>query len=967
MAVGRDDQALMLCEQAANRPNSPDNVWLMLAQLHLRAQLKLPPEQRSWQRLESVLGQAARAMPDSWEIPLLRANAVLMQNGRDGAGQVMQILASEEASHPDTIPFWTNVVFLYERLGMPADADRAMQHLHTLTTGSAQGPGWHAALLAARKDFQQAQQMLEQARAQSLADPQWLDRAELFLAYQRGDLAEIRRVLLRLLATRPQGTELLVQLADLALTEGNWVESDRWIAQLREAEGSDGVWWRFFQARRLLASDPQAENVSTRVVALYDDIRRLRPWWPGAALLRGMVAQRQGRAEEAVDSYLTAVRGGMQQPYVYQQLIRMLYQQGRFREAEQWLVQLQQQMPLDAKVLDLAWSAAVQHDQSDLAIRLARENLRQHPDEPAAYIWLAQMLWIQGVRTEATELIEQARLLEPRDVASWSSLLAFYLRSGQSTAVEQCLNVLRDHPDFSEPQFASLEAQIYHQLGKRDAAELAYQEALRHAPDDPTLQVQYATFLRPVEPQRAEKLLRDTLQTSPQHDGARRTLAAWLHGSDNHESQQEANELLQSASVTWQQQSLDRRLEAMLLLQRGAPEDLRAAQILLEQLIDDPRAVAPDDRLLLARLYENAGNLPLAEKQLVALLADEPPPARYLATYVDYLLRHDRPDDARKQLERLERQAPMSLSAVSLRSRLLMTTGQPEQIDTYLNAFAQQQLGQLKDDQQRQQFMMQIAELFASVKRTESAEQWYKRLAQEYPDAREPLLQFWARQDQMPKALDYAWQQVQREATPTTAAMYARMLVQRTGEVTIDPQAESVLDDMLRRFPDDADLLFSIASLRLKQQRTDEAIGLLRRLTASHPDHLTAWNNLAAVLADDDARLDEALDCIDRALAAAPKPIANLLDTKAVILLRLGRNAEAATLLQRVLALEGTPDPRYHLHAALAQQRLGEQDAAKAAWQRAVAQGVSEKYLTQFEQEMTRTLKSSFDSPAAGS
>ena len=78
----------------------------------------------------------------------------------------------------------------------------------------------------------------------------------LLLAYQKGDLAEIRNVLLQIQTQRPQGTQVLAQLADLALADGNWVESDRWIGQLRDAEGADGVWWRFFQARRILDSRP---------------------------------------------------------------------------------------------------------------------------------------------------------------------------------------------------------------------------------------------------------------------------------------------------------------------------------------------------------------------------------------------------------------------------------------------------------------------------------------------------------------------------------------------------------------------------------------------------------------------------------------------------------------------------------------------------------------------------------------
>ncbi len=95
-AVGRDDQALVLCEQASVRTNAPDNVWLMLAQLHLRTQMRLPPGQRDWARLEAVLQCASVAMPDRWEIPLVRASLLILRDANSGVGQAMQILLAEE-------------------------------------------------------------------------------------------------------------------------------------------------------------------------------------------------------------------------------------------------------------------------------------------------------------------------------------------------------------------------------------------------------------------------------------------------------------------------------------------------------------------------------------------------------------------------------------------------------------------------------------------------------------------------------------------------------------------------------------------------------------------------------------------------------------------------------------------------------------------------------------------------------
>ena len=180
-------------------------------------------------------------------------------------------------------------------------------------------------------------------------------------------------------------------------------------------------------------------------------------------------------------------------------------------------------------------------------------------------------------------------------------------------------------------------------------------------------------------------------------------------------------------------------------------------------------------------------------------------------------------------------------------------------------------------------------------------------------------------------------------------------------------RAESVFQHILSKHPDDADFLFALASMRIKQNRIDEAEQLLRHLTDVRPDHVTAWNNLAAILADDPARIDEALACIDRAIASADQPIATLLDTKAVILLQLGRDQEATDLLRQALSLARQPDARFHFHLAVALWRQGHQQPAQQAWRRAQELGVFDAYLTVYERQLTSDLAAALKDPIEGS
>ena len=197
---------------------------------------------------------------------------------------------------------------------------------------------------------------------------------------------------------------------------------------------------------------------------------------------------------------------------------------------------------------------------------------------------------------------------------------------------------------------------------------------------------------------------------------------------------------------------------------------------------------------------------------------------------------------------------------------------------------------------------------------------------------------------------------------PAAAARLLRVLVQIPGDTSLSSEDAAVVERMLREHPNDPSLLFAISNWRLRQQRVDQAIVLLRQLTTIDDRHFLAWNNLAALLAEDADRLPEALVAIDRAIAAAGQPLPNLLDTKAVVLLRQQRDAEAASLLLQALALPHADDPRFHFHLAVALERLGRREQALESWRRALQLGLNTAFLTSSERELAKGLNDEFAS-----
>jgi tetratricopeptide (TPR) repeat protein len=183
------------------------------------------------------------------------------------------------------------------------------------------------------------------------------------------------------------------------------------------------------------------------------------------------------------------------------------------------------------------------------------------------------------------------------------------------------------------------------------------------------------------------------------------------------------------------------------------------------------------------------------------------------------------------------------------------------------------------------------------------------------------------------------------ETFPEIAALLARILTY-ADPPNAPGAATQYVDRALKRYPEHSPLLFAAGNLRIKQGRNGQAIALLSRATQVSPDHFSAWNNLAALLAEEAGRETEALQAIEQALLMSGDHVPTLLDTKAVVLLRLGRNLEAADLLRRVTQTARDPDPRYLFHLAIALDRLGLRGEAQAAWAEAMDQGLEKTFLT---------------------
>jgi len=124
-------------------------------------------------------------------------------------------------------------------------------------------------------------------------------------------------------------------------------------------------------------------------------------------------------------------------------------------------------------------------------------------------------------------------------------------------------------------------------------------------------------------------------------------------------------------------------------------------------------------------------------------------------------------------------------------------------------------------------------------------------------------------------------------------------------------EADQVMAQANKQFPDDTDLLYEQAMLNEKLERLDVMERLLRRVIAIKADHQHAYNALGYSLADRRIRLPEARELIKKALELSPgEP--SIIDSMGWVEYRLGNREEAIRLLGD--AYQARPDPEIAAH-----------------------------------------------------
>ena len=357
--------------------------------------------------------------------------------------------------------------------------------------------------------------------------------------------------------------------------------------------------------------------------------------------------------------------------------------------------------------------------------------------------------------------------------------------------------------------------------------------------------------------------------------------------------------------------------KALLLQQDGRPQE---ALHLLEDNSASKHDVAP--LLLRARLLQSMKRSDEALPLLKAGIKEHPDDKRVHLAYARLLVEQNRLEDAKAEFSALVEQFPddddlrFSLALVCLEAQAW------DEAKVYLQELVERDshvdsahfnLGRLAEEQKDRETALKEYALVgpgndflpAQLRATEILLD-QKR----YDDASRRLAET---RDRQP---DYAIQLYLIEAE----GLSNRDQVDR---------AWSVIQQGLKQFPDDLNLLYTRSMLAEKRNDLAQMEQDLRLIIQREPDNAMALNALGYTLADRTTRYSEARDLIQKAHSLNPDDPA-ILDSLGWVNYRLGNLSEAETYLRK--ALERFPDHEVAAHLGEVLWAQGKQSEARKVW-----------------------------------
>ena len=381
-------------------------------------------------------------------------------------------------------------------------------------------------------------------------------------------------------------------------------------------------------------------------------------------------------------------------------------------------------------------------------------------------------------------------------------------------------------------------------------------------------------------------------------------------------------------------QPYDNTLEAHLILAQGAfgLGDNERARAEAQKAL----SVQPTSELAILTKAQVAENGEAAVKVLTDFLARHPDAHEVRAAYARLLVDARNFDEGKRQFLILLKAQPDNIATLYALGVVSMQVNDLAGAEDYFKRFVAVLSEHPGDDRDPSKVLMILAQIEEERGAFDAAIEWLDKVDSNDShvnlNARLKRAQLTARKGDVDGARKQLAELDAQE--PADQAQITQADAQILREAGDTRAAFTVLENALKRFPNNPDLLYDYALAAEKLGKLDEMERSLRQVIAATPDNQHAYNALGYSLAERNVRLNEAYALIDKALKMAPgDPF--IMDSMGWVQFRLGHLDEAEQLLRQAYALRGDPEIAVHLGEVLWVK--GDKSGAQKIWQEAQA------------------------------
>lgn len=764
--------------------------------------------------------------------------------------------------------------------------------------------------------------------------------ADLLMAIGKG--AEGVPLLQEAAAERKFDLDVRHTLFDWAALNGDTKLRDETLQDIRRLEGPDGVIGTVAEVSRDLRATPKLTPEQIRdLSARLKQVQPKRESWGRIPYLLGILAKEDGRTDEALEHYQTAIAKGERSPLLVRDVVRMLMQRQRFTQAFQTLANLRATGGLTPELeRQYRLMSSLTTDDRTRAVEWVTSKEAAGSTNHLDHLLRGLVLSQNGKRAEAEVAFTAAQNIAPNAPEVYVTWVRGLLSMGAKpeTLTPVIDTAVKNLEKANSPNPATVPlaiGQMYELIGEVVRATDEYQKARRANPTDlEAARRLFELLVRGNDRTAAGKLLDELLQNQRVDvvRWARRTRAGMIAESPDWSKKLPEAIRLIDANLSEGEQLEDVRAKAFIqsrdpFQRRKALEVIRTSQT--------RGSFTPDESYRLALLDIQAGRTDLAEQVLTdatrgGLLANP----FHLATLARLQTERGETVAARSTVGTLKTLAANQPISIVEDARLTAKTDRDKATAMILAMPTTTPAGQ------RVRGVGQILEAIGCVDQAGKVYTEYANGKEDRATAHIPLAEFFIRRGKAEEAIQLALnkQQSETECPPSATArvLLAGARSKPTGLLpenlratwtTLLDRVEQFLTTQNERQPNSAEWFSARAELADIRGRYADAISLYKKALASNPTDSRSkiLNNLAGLRAM--TQQDGSSECLQLVNEAIGElgPEQYLLDTRAVVYMASEKYEKAIEDLEAAAGMRASPV--YYFHLAICYDKLSDQPA----------------------------------------